>query len=136
MKEIQFVLFFSFTKRASVMKTLASSGMNTEKCIALHKDILNCYERSENRRFYLVIGSLLLHIYQSFRQYIPPCNPELQLIPEMEKLFQLEMGFSTSGIQTTIVSVPSFPFFLPSPFLTCCAILPTSFGGKRPHLRR
>ena len=24
----------------------------------------------------------------------------------------------------------------PSPFLTCCAILPTSFGGKGPHLRR
>ena len=30
----------------------------------------------------------------------------------------------------------SFPYFLPSPFLTCCAILPTSFGGKGPHLRR
>jgi hypothetical protein len=24
----------------------------------------------------------------------------------------------------------------PSPFLTCCATLPTSFGGKGPHLRR
>ena len=32
--------------------------------------------------------------------------------------------------------VPYFPYFLPSPFLTCCAILPTSFGGKGPHLRR
>ena len=40
---------------------------------------------------------------------------------------------------------PSFPlsFFLLflttsllSPFLTCCAILPISFGGKGPHLRR
>ena len=31
---------------------------------------------------------------------------------------------------------PSFPYFLPSPFLTSCAILPTSFGGKGPHLRR
>ena len=30
----------------------------------------------------------------------------------------------------------SSPSFLPSPFLTCCAILPTSFGGKGPHLRR
>ena len=30
----------------------------------------------------------------------------------------------------------SSPFFLPSPFLTCCAILPTSFGEKGPHLRR
>ena len=26
--------------------------------------------------------------------------------------------------------------FLPSPFLTCCAILPTSFEGKEPHLMR
>ena len=26
----------------------------------------------------------------------------------------------------------SFPSFLPSPFLMCCAILPTSFGGKDP----
>ena len=26
----------------------------------------------------------------------------------------------------------SFPYFLPSPFLTCCAILPTSFRGKGP----
>ena len=25
---------------------------------------------------------------------------------------------------------------LPSPFLASCAILPTSFGGKVPHLRR
>ena len=31
---------------------------------------------------------------------------------------------------------PSFRYFLPSPFLTCCAILPISFGGKEPHLRR
>ena len=31
---------------------------------------------------------------------------------------------------------PSFPYFLPSLFLMCCAILPTSFGGKGPHLRR
>ena len=23
-----------------------------------------------------------------------------------------------------------------SPFLTCCEILPTSFGGEGPHLRR
>ena len=30
----------------------------------------------------------------------------------------------------------SFTSFLPSPFLTCCAILPTSFGGKGPHLRQ
>ena len=30
---------------------------------------------------------------------------------------------------------PSYPSFLPSSFLTCCAILPTSFGGKGPHLR-
>ena len=27
-------------------------------------------------------------------------------------------------------------FFLSSPFLTWCAILPTSFGGKGPHLER
>ena len=31
---------------------------------------------------------------------------------------------------------PSLPSFLPSPFLTCCAILPTSFGEKGSHLRR
>ena len=31
---------------------------------------------------------------------------------------------------------PSFPSFLPSPFMTCCTILPTSFGGKGSHLRR
>ena len=31
---------------------------------------------------------------------------------------------------------PPVPYFLPSPFLTCCEILPTSFGGKGPHLRR
>ena len=31
---------------------------------------------------------------------------------------------------------PSFLYFLPSPFLTFCATLPTSFGGKGPHLRR
>ena len=30
---------------------------------------------------------------------------------------------------------PSFPYFLPSPFPTYCAILPTSFGGKGLHLR-
>ena len=30
----------------------------------------------------------------------------------------------------------SFPFFLPYPFLTCCAIVPTSFGGREPLLRR
>ena len=35
-----------------------------------------------------------------------------------------------------IYLTPSFPYFLPSPFLTCCAILPTSFGGNVPHLRR
>ena len=29
----------------------------------------------------------------------------------------------------------SFPYFLPSPFLTCCVILLTSFGGNGPHLR-
>ena len=29
----------------------------------------------------------------------------------------------------------SLPSFLPSPFLMCCAILPTSFGGKGPYLR-
>ena len=38
----------------------------------------------------------------------------------------------------TIPFIPtlSFPYFLPSPFLTCFAILPTSFGGKGSHLRR
>ena len=37
----------------------------------------------------------------------------------------------------SMISLPHhFPYFLPSPFLTCCAILPTSFGGKGPHLRR
>ena len=30
----------------------------------------------------------------------------------------------------------SFPSFLSSLFLTCWTILPTSFGGKGPHLRR
>ena len=30
---------------------------------------------------------------------------------------------------------PSFPYFLPSHFLTWVAILPISFGGKGPHLR-
>ena len=30
---------------------------------------------------------------------------------------------------------PSFPIFLPSPSLMWCANLPTSFGGKGPHLR-
>ena len=30
----------------------------------------------------------------------------------------------------------SFPYFLPSPFLMSCAILPTSFGGKETQLTR
>ena len=30
----------------------------------------------------------------------------------------------------------SFPLFLSSPFLTYCAIIPTSFRGRGPHLRR
>ena len=34
------------------------------------------------------------------------------------------------------IKTPPFHYFFPSPFLTCCAILPTSFGGKGPHLRR
>ena len=29
-----------------------------------------------------------------------------------------------------------FPSFLPFPFLTCCAVIMTSFGGKGPHLRQ
>jgi hypothetical protein len=29
----------------------------------------------------------------------------------------------------------SFPSLLPCPFLTCCAILPTSFGGKGTRLK-
>ena len=33
-------------------------------------------------------------------------------------------------------TVPRPFHFLASPFLTCCAILPTSFGGKGPHLKR
>ena len=28
--------------------------------------------------------------------------------------------------------IPSLPYFLPSPFLMCCAILQTSFGGNGP----
>ena len=31
--------------------------------------------------------------------------------------------------------IPSFPHVLLSPFLACCAILPTSIGGKGPHWR-
>ena len=31
---------------------------------------------------------------------------------------------------------PPFPSFIPFLFLTCCVILPTSFLGKGPHLRR
>jgi hypothetical protein len=31
-----------------------------------------------------------------------------------------------------ISRTPSFPYFLPSPFLTCCGILSTSFGGTAP----
>ena len=31
---------------------------------------------------------------------------------------------------------PILSFFLPFPFLKCCAILPTSFGGKGSHLWR
>ena len=35
------------------------------------------------------------------------------------------------------ITPPSRPFFfLPSLFQTCCAILPTSFEGKGPHLKR
>ena len=41
------------------------------------------------------------------------------------------------GMQEQVTSsTPSLPSFLPSPSLTCCAILPISFGGKGPHLRR
>ena len=32
--------------------------------------------------------------------------------------------------------MPSFTSFLPSPFLTCFAILLKSIGSKGPHLRR
>ena len=41
---------------------------------------------------------------------------------------------SRAALWATTIA-PSFPYFLPSLFLTCCAILPTSFGGKGPHLR-
>ena len=37
--------------------------------------------------------------------------------------------------QTDLIN-PSLPYFLPSPFLKCCAILLTSFGRKGSHLRR
>ena len=32
--------------------------------------------------------------------------------------------------------LPPFPSLLPSPFLTCCAVLPTSFGSKGAYLRQ
>ena len=34
------------------------------------------------------------------------------------------------------IPTPSFSYFLPSLFLSCCAILQISFGGKGPHLRK
>ena len=43
--------------------------------------------------------------------------------------------FRVEGEEKKIMIPPNFPYFLPSPFLTCCS-LPTLFGGKGAHLRR
>ena len=37
---------------------------------------------------------------------------------------------------TPVICGASFPYFLPFPFLTFCAILPTLFGGNCSHLKR
>ena len=41
-----------------------------------------------------------------------------------------------SMMSPSAIGFLDYTYSLPSPFLTCCAILPTSFGGKVPHLRR
>jgi hypothetical protein len=46
------------------------------------------------------------------------------------------ISFTQNIWRHNINRYPPFPCFLPSPFLTCCANLPTSFGGKGRHLRR
>ena len=33
----------------------------------------------------------------------------------------------------TLIHLPSFSSLFPSPYLTCCAIVLTSFGGKIPQ---
>ena len=40
------------------------------------------------------------------------------------------------NLVNVIFLTPSLSSFHPFPFLMCCAILPTLFGGKGPHLRR
>ena len=39
-------------------------------------------------------------------------------------------GLGELPLESKKIPTPSFPNFLPSPFLMCCAILPTSFGRK------
>ena len=52
----------------------------------------------------------------------------------VEKASQWGTLKNTDSIKYT--PYPSFPSFLPSPFLTCYVIIPASFGGKGPHLRQ
>ena len=58
-------------------------------------------------------------------------NSEASYIGEKDITTMLKNAL-LKKIHKTLTSSPS----LPSPFLTFCTILPTSFGGKGPHLRR
>ena len=49
-------------------------------------------------------------------------------------LLSLPSSFQLNLCYICVLS-PSFPYFLPSPFLTCSVIPPIPFAGKGPHLR-
>ena len=51
------------------------------------------------------------------------------------QLTDFEQWIAGQWEKETDFITPSFPYFLPFPFLTYCAILPISFGGKGSHLR-
>jgi hypothetical protein len=56
-----------------------------------------------------------------------PCDHQLDV--------QTRLGWTANTTNWTCapvysISTSSFPYFLPSPFLMCCVIIPTSFGER------
>ena len=62
-------------------------------------------------------------------------NVELITVLTTNTVISVILSNNSMSLKLAQMSVLDLSLIPPPPFLTCCVILPTSFGGKGPHLR-